>query len=120
MQYMMLIYSRPEEVELDGDPQTDPVGPVWGAYTKAMIDAGVMVSGEALHPASTATTVRLRNGERVLHDGPYADTKEHLGGFYIIEVPSLDVALEWAARCPAAPTGAVELRPVVDLSNGGA
>jgi hypothetical protein len=62
-----------------------------------------------------------RNDREFSHSlRPYADTKEHLGGYYIIEVPSLDAALEWAARCPAAPTGAVELRPVVDLSNGGA
>ncbi len=119
MQYIMLIYSRPLDTELEGGPENDPEGPVWAAYTKAMIAAGAFVSGEVLHPASTATTVRLRGGERMLHDGPYADTKEHLGGFYIMNVPNLDAALEWASKCPAATTGAIELRPIVEFTDGG-
>ncbi len=119
MQYLMLIYSKPENTVQQDDTQNDAMGSVWGAYTKALIDAGVMLSGEALHAPSTATTMRMRGGDRMLHDGPYADTKEHLGGFYILNVPDLDAALEWAAKCPAAPTGAIELRPIVEFTIGG-
>lgn len=84
-----------------------------GAYTKALIDAGVMVGGAALKSSHTATTLRIADGRRDLHDGPYAETKEQLGGFYIIDVPDLDAALEWAARNPAASKGAVEVRPLM-------
>jgi hypothetical protein len=115
MQYMIMNYVKPNGFADAGRPETDVEGPAWGAYTKAMIDAGVMVSGNALHPSSAATTVRMINGKRDVHDGPYAETKEHLGGYYIINVPNLDVALQWAARNPAASTGCVEVRPVVQL-----
>ncbi|MEQ8282760.1 MAG: YciI family protein [Roseitalea porphyridii] len=112
MQYMIMNYVRPDEFVGEGTPDNQPKE-AWKAYTQAMIDAGVMVEGNALHPAHTATTVRLRDGQREIADGPYADTKEHLGGYYIIEVPDLDTALDWAARNPAAGSGAVEVRPVV-------
>ncbi|WP_243453713.1 YciI family protein [Sandaracinobacteroides saxicola] len=87
----------------------------WGAYTKAMIDAGVMRGGNALESSSKATTLRIRDGQRDIQDGPYADSKEQLGGYYIIEVPDLDTALQWAARNPAASYGAVEVRPVMQM-----
>lgn len=93
-------------------PEHDPDGPAWGAYTRALIEAGVLVGGAALHPSEAAVTLRLPDGRRDLHDGPYADTKEQLGGFYIVDVPDLDAALEWASRNPAAALGAVEVRPV--------
>lgn len=115
MQYMICNYVRANEFATAGRPETDADGPAWGAYTKAMIDAGIMVGGNALHPSDTATTLRIRDGQRELVDGPYAETKEQLGGYYIIDVPDLDTALEWAARNPAAPTGAVEVRPVVAM-----
>ena len=79
---------------------------------KALVEAGTYVGGEPLQPVASATTVRLRGGKRHVQDGPYADTKEQLGGFIILELPSLDAALAWAARCPAAATGAVEVRPL--------
>jgi hypothetical protein len=72
-----------------------------------------MDGGKGLEPPSTGTTVRLRDGERIVQDGPYADTKEQLGGFFVIDVPDLDAALDWAARCPAATDGVVEVRPVL-------
>ena len=75
----------------------------------------MFVGGAGLQPPATGTTVRLRGGARQVHDGPFADTKEQLGGYYIIEVPNLDAALEWAAKCPAAPTGSVEVRPHVPM-----
>lgn len=113
MQFAILNYVKPHHFA-DKRPENDPDGPAWGAYTKALLDAGVMVGGGALKPSHTATTLRVADGRRDLHDGPYAETKEQLGGFYIIEVPDLDAALEWAARNPAASTGAVEVRPLMD------
>lgn len=112
MQYMIMNYVLPDDFASDDRPETSADGPAWGAYTKAMIDAGVMVGGNALHPSHTATTLRIRNGQRELADGPYAETKEHLGGYFIIDVPDLDTALDWAAKNPAASTGSVEVRPV--------
>ena len=77
-----------------------------------------MKSGNGLQPPDTATTVRLRDGKRHVQDGPYADSKEQLGGYFILDVPGLDVALDWAARCPAAPDGSVEIRPVMAMQPG--
>lgn len=84
----------------------------WVAYTRALSDAGVLVSGAGLHAPDTATSVRVRGGERLVTDGPFADTKEHLVGFYVIEVADLDTALGWAARVPNVRTGTVEVRPI--------
>jgi hypothetical protein len=113
MQFAILNYVKPTQFA-DNKPENDPDGPAWGAYTKALLDAGVMVGGAALLPSHAATTLRIQDGVRDLHDGPYADTKEQLGGFYLIEVPDLETALKWAARNPAASTGAVEVRPIVE------
>ena len=84
-----------------------------------MRQKGVFVAGDALQPTSTATTVRDRNGDRLVTDGPFAETKEQLGGYYLIEVDSLDDALDWAARIPSAKVGSIEVRPVMDTSGGG-
>jgi hypothetical protein len=73
----------------------------------------VLSGAGGLQPPTMSTTVRLRDGQRVVHDGPYADTKEQLGGYFVLEVPDLDPALEWAARCPAAAAGSVEVRPLL-------
>ena len=113
MQYMIINWVRPSDFAESGRNEVDPDANAWGAYTQALIDAGVMRGGNALKPSFTATTVRLRDGHREVQDGPYADTKEHLGGYYLIEVPDLNEALAWAARNPAASTGAVEVRPVL-------
>lgn len=77
----------------------------------AVRDAGIFKNGAGLGPPEIATTVRAQNGKRAVQDGPYADTKEQLGGFFIIEAPDLDTALDWAARYPAGPSGVVEVRP---------
>jgi hypothetical protein len=82
------------------------------AYTRAIKDAGVLVAAEQLQVADTATSVRLRAGERLLTDGPFIETKEHLLGFYLLEAGSLDVALDWAAKMPIMRYGTVEVRPV--------
>jgi hypothetical protein len=84
----------------------------WVPYTQALKDAGVLVAAEALEGVDTATTVRLRGGERVLTDGPFIETKEHLLGFYLLELPDLDTAIDWAARMPHVHQGTVEVRPV--------
>ena len=112
MQYMIMNWVKPSAFAENGRDEVEPTMAAWGAYTQALIDAGVMRGGNALKPSFTATTVRLRDGQREVQDGPYADTKEHLGGYYLIEVPDLNEALAWAARNPAASTGAVEVRPV--------
>ena len=90
---------------------TELIG-AWRAYYRALIDAGVYVGGAPLEAPATGATVRVHGGQRRVQDGPYADTKEQLGGQLILELPSLDDALDWAARCPTAATGAVEVRPV--------
>ncbi len=115
MQYMIMNFVPPIGYADTGKPEVDPDGPAWGAYTQALIAAGVMRGGNALQPALTATTVRVRGGQREVHDGPYAEAKESLGGYYIIEVDDLDQALAWAARNPAASSGAVEVRPVLTM-----
>ncbi len=115
MQYMIMNYVGTGSFAMRDGSTRDPDGPAWGAYTKALIEAGVMRGGNALHPGHTATTVRLENGRRRVEDGPYADTKEQLGGYYLIEVPDLDAALYWAERNPAAASGAVEVRPIMTM-----
>ena len=112
MKYTILIYETAHDIGARTDERRQPA--YWGAYkayTQALQKAGVMVGGSGLQPPSVGTTLRQRDGKRQVQDGPYADTKEQLGGYYEIEVPDLDTALDWAARCPAASTGAVEVRP---------
>ena len=112
MKYTILIYETAEDFAARADAgRKDAYWGAYRAYTKALTDAGVMVGGAGLQPPGLGTTVRQREGKRHVQDGPYAEAKEQLGGYYLIEVPGLDQALEWAARCPAAPTGAVEVRP---------
>jgi hypothetical protein len=112
MQFALLIYESPEALASRNNDDTDPYLGAWRAYHNALVEAGVYVSGSPLQAPETATTVRLKEGKRRVQDGPFADTKEQLGGFTILELPSLDAALDWAARCPAASIGAVEVRPV--------
>jgi hypothetical protein len=113
MQYMILHYTPPSDYADADAVRAAADGAVWGAYTRALIDAGIFVGGNALHPSHTATTLRVRGEVREIQDGPYAASKEQFGGYYIIEVPDLDMALHWAALNPAASSGAVEVRPVV-------
>jgi len=111
MKYAILIYETEQDVR--DRPQTMPA---YFAYSQALAEAGVAAGGAALHPSHTATTIRLQNGQRNVQDGPYADTKEQLGGMYIIDVPDLDTAMDWAARCPAASNCAVEVRPLLPIN----
>lgn len=113
MQFALLIYESPEAfVMRKNNNENDAYLGSWRAYYKALVDAGVYVGGNPLQAPETGTTVRLKEGKRHVQDGPIADSKEQLGGFTILELPSLDAALDWAARCPAASLGAVEVRPL--------
>jgi hypothetical protein len=112
MQFALLVYESPDAFATRNRDETDPYIGAWRAYYKALVEAGVYVGGDPLEVPETGTTVRLKDGKRRVQDGPYADTKEQLGGFIILELPSLDAALDWAARCPTAYTGAMEVRPL--------
>jgi hypothetical protein len=112
MQYMLLIATS-EALEAAMDPSAmGELIAAYGSYTNAMMAAGVLVAGERLRESTTATTVSIRDGKTCVLDGPYAETKEQLGGFYIIDVPDLDSAISWAARCPSASIGSIEVRPI--------
>lgn len=112
MRFGLLIYESPKAFATRDGDETHPYVAAWRAYYKAVVAAGVYVGGDPLDMPETATTVRLDEGKRVVQDGPYADTKEQLAGFMILELPSIDAALDWAGRCPAAGLGAVEVRPL--------
>lgn len=114
MQFMLSFTEPAADFAKRTNPELAPIyWSSWMSYIDAMGAAGIIVSGNGLEAPSTATQLRLRDGKRQIHDGPYPDTKEHLGGYFIIEVPSLDDALAWAERSPAALTGNVEIRPVM-------
>src|SRR5437762_629906 len=112
MQYMLLIYSNEAAAQGPSEKQMSEIMAAYTAYTQAMRDSGAFVAGAPLQPSTTATTVRLENGRSKVLNGPYAETKEQLGGYYIIDVPDLDAALSWAARCPGAQGGTLEVRPI--------
>ena len=112
MRYALLLYAAPAAAADDRDAPPADVHPDWVSYTQAMKDAGVVVAAERLRPADTATSVRYRGGERLLTDGPFIETKEHLLGFFLVDVADLDAALDWAARMPLTRFGTVEVRPV--------
>lgn len=112
MKYLLMIYSDEAAEARMTEADNAAEMAAYGAYAGAMVEAGVMVGGERLRPTADATCVRLRNGQTELLNGPYADTREQLGGYFMIEVPDLDAALHWAARCPTAPHGTIEVRPV--------
>jgi hypothetical protein len=115
MEYMLLFNEPESEVRKRDDPGQagQAYWGAWMAYVGALQASGVVKSGNGLQAPQTATTVRLRDGKRQVQDGPFADTREQLGGYFIIDVPSLDTALEWAARAPSAATGCTEVRPVM-------
>ena len=88
------------------------------AYGKALNQAGIFVSGAGFLPPDSGTSVQVKSDKRTVHDGPYADSKEQLGGFYVIDVPDLDTALEWAAKCPSSAGGMTEVRPLLPARRG--
>ena len=112
MQYMLLIYGDERATESAAREQMNEIINAYMAYGQALSDAKVAVASNRLRPTSAATTVRVADGKTQVLDGPFAETKEQLGGYYLIDVPDLDAALSWAARCPGASTGALEVRPI--------
>jgi len=115
MQYMLLIYG-PEPTAAPSPEAMQTELNEYNAFTKEANDRKLMIAGEALHPVATATTVRVRDGKRLTTDGPFAETKEVLGGFYLLNCKDLDEAIEMAGKIPGAKYGAIEVRPVVDWS----
>jgi len=108
MQYMLLIYSD-ENGAAEGD---EDVLRRYGAFTQEVRENGKLVTADRLQPTTTATTVRIRNGETLVTDGPFAETKEQLGGYYLLECENIDEALAYAAKIPTAENGSIEVRPV--------
>jgi len=113
VKYMLLIYTSDRELT---DAEWAEMNPAFMAYSKMLAESGKMVAGDPLEDISTATTVRVRDGKRLITDGPYAETKEYLGGYYIIDCATLDEALELTAQCPGAKYGSVEVRPLMDIA----
>jgi len=116
MKYILLIYGNEAAMQAASKEETDRMHAAYMAYTEAMKNAGVIAGGERLRPSSSGTTVRVTDGKTNVLNGPYAETKEQLGGFYMIDVPDLDAALSWAARCPTAANGTIEVRAIWPMS----
>src|SRR3954452_11837607 len=113
MQYLLLIYWNESKL-IDMSPtDRQAMTAEYGAYTQSIIQSGHFKAGDGLQPASTATTVRVREGKTLTTDGPFAETREQLGGYYLVEAKDLDTALGLAARIPGAKTGSIEVRPVM-------
>ncbi|MET7401643.1 YciI family protein [Dactylosporangium sp. NPDC005572] len=114
---MLLIHAAASDVAGEAGGTDEGLFEAWVSYDKAVRDAGIWVSGHSLADLTTATTVRVGPaGDRIITDGPFAETREILGGYYVIDVPDLDVALDWAARCPGARGGgSVVVRPVAEF-----
>lgn len=110
MRYTFLLYSDPTDFAHMTPEDMAGMKQLYGAYIGALQEAGVFVDTDWLQPAQTATTVSLKDGTRQVQDGPFADTREKLGGYFAVEVPDLDAALAWAEKCPAAKFGRVEIR----------
>ena len=114
MRYLLLIQGDPSVMPADG-AASDATMAEYGAYTAWLEETGQLLGGEALQPPSDATTVAVRDGRRIVTDGPFAETKEHLGGYYLINAKDLDAAIEAAARIPGARTGHIEIRPILEM-----
>jgi hypothetical protein len=112
MKYMLLIFANEAGQQGASQVEMGQMMAAYGAYTEALKQAGVLAGGDRLQPTASATTVRVAGGKTEVLNGPYAETKEQLGGYYLIDVPDLDVALSWAARCPGASHGTIEVRPL--------
>jgi hypothetical protein len=117
MKYLCTIYGDETQMGSATPEQMNEMLAAYGAFGEEAGD--VILGGEGLQPTSTATTVRVRDGERMLTDGPFAETKEQLGGFYLLECNSLDEAIDWAAKIPGAQFGSVEVRPVMNYEGAG-
>jgi hypothetical protein len=116
MRYMLLIYSDPATDPQPGTQEFEQQMKEYYAFTKQVQDGGAYLAGEALKDVQTATTVRIRNGNRMVTDGPFAETKEHLGGFYMINANDLDEAIKIGAMIPTATHGSIEVRPIMEFN----
>ena len=116
MEYIVLIYGDEKAWNRLPKSQIEQVYAAYRKYTEELQKAGVMKGGSELKPTTTATTVRVRNGKRQVTDGPFSETKEQLGGYYLIDVPNLEAALDWAAKVPSAQEGSIEIRPLAPMS----
>jgi hypothetical protein len=116
MQYLLMLHAEEAGWGRLGKAEQEQGMAAYKAYTEALKKAGALAGSNRLQPVSSATTVRVANGKTVVLDGPYAESKEQLGGYYLIDVPDLDAALAWAARCPGASHGVIEVRPVWEMA----
>jgi len=116
MQYLLLLYANEHGWDSLTPAQQQQGAAAYTAYTEALQKSGALKGSNRLQPTSTATTVRNENGKAQVLDGPYADSKEQLGGYYLIEAADLDAAIAWANRCPGAGHGTIEVRPVWEMS----
>lgn len=113
MQFLCLIYEAESLMAAQSDEEKGQIFQQYMTYTDDIKSSGHFVAGDALEPTSTATTIRIRDGERVITDGPFAETKEQLGGYYLLECDSLDEAIEQASKIPSAKLGSIEVRPIM-------
>jgi hypothetical protein len=118
MQYLLMLYANEGSWSRMSPVEQEQGAAAYGAYTQALKAAGVLAGANRLQDSDTATTVSMVDSKAQVLDGPYADSKEQLGGYYLIDVPDLDAALAWAAHCPGASHGTVEVRPVWSMSAG--
>ena len=118
MKYMLLILGDEKQMNAATPVNDTGMSADYAAFNQAMAKAGVIVGGERLRPSSASSTVRVRDRKAVVLAGPYAETQEQLGGYYIIDVPDLDQAIEWATKCPAAQFGTIEVRPIWPTQRG--
>lgn len=116
MKYLFLLYGPDGPLPEPGTAEHTAMVEQWGAATGAMRSAGVLIDCAPLQPVSASTTLRVRNGEVLLTDGPAAEIKEHFGGFTLVECADLDEALKWAATLPSASEGSIEIRPVIQVA----
>ena len=116
MQYMLMIHINEKQAAPVPAAAEAQMSAEFTAYTDAMKKAGAYIGGDRLHPTTSATTVRKTDGKVKVLNGPYAETREQLAGYYLIDVPDLDAAISWARRCPAAAYGSIEVRPVVQYA----
>jgi hypothetical protein len=119
MKYAFTIYVDESQRTSASEEDQQAMAQAYGALTQEMQEKGVLLAGEGLYPTPTATTVRVRGGDRDVTDGPFAETKEQLGGFYVLDVKDLDEAIEWAAKIPGAQIGSIEIRPVMVFDEAG-
>jgi hypothetical protein len=115
MKYLLMIYGDESQMNKVAPDDASKMTQAHGAYAEALVKAGAMQAGQRLRPTSDATSVRVRNGKTEVLNGPYAETREQLGGYYMIDVPDLDAALSWAARCPSSSHGTIEVRPIWEM-----